>query len=138
METSTQAVLLYSLAGGAILLYLPFFAVGWGRLKVGYDYQAPRAMFDKLPSYAKRATWAHQNGFESFIFYAPAAIVAYVSAVESPLAFWAAIAYLVGRFFYPIFYITNLAPARSLMFAIGSLSSLILYGLSILKINALI
>jgi uncharacterized MAPEG superfamily protein len=136
MATSTQAVLLYSLAGGAILIYLPFFAVGWGRLQIGYDYQAPRALFEKLPPYAKRATWAHQNAFESFIFYAPAAIMAYVTAVDSPVAFWAAIAYLVGRSFYPIFYIANIAPARSLMFALGSLSSLILYGLSILEINA--
>lgn len=136
METSIQAVLLYSLAGGAILIYLPFMAVGWGRLQVGYDYQAPRAMLDKLPPYAKRASWAHQNAFESFIFYAPAAIMAYVSAVDSQLAFWAAIAYLIARFFYPIFYIANIAPARSLMFAIGSLSSMILYGLSILEINS--
>ena len=136
METSIQAVLLYSLAGGAILIYLPFFAVGWGRLQVGYNYEAPREMLDQLPPYAKRASWAHQNAFESFIFYAPAAIMAYVTAVDSPVAFWAAIAYLVGRFFYPIFYITNFPPARSLMFAVGSLSSLILYGLSLLKINA--
>jgi len=134
METSTQAVLLYSLAGGAI--YLPFFAVGWGRLQAGYDYQAPRAMFDKLPPYAKRASWAHQNAFESFMFYAPAAIMAYVTAVDSPIALWASIAYLTARFFYPLFYIINIAPARSLMFAVGSLSSLILYGVSILKINA--
>lgn len=136
MDTSTQAVLLYSLAGGAILIYLPFLAVGIGRLKVGYDYQAPRALFDKLPDYAKRATWAHQNAFESFTFYAPAAIMAYVTGVETEIAFWAAIAYLVGRLFYPLFYIANIAPARSLMFALGSLSSIILYGLSIVAINS--
>jgi len=136
MATSIPAVLLYSLAGGAILIYLPFFAVAWARLKMGYDYQAPRAMFDQLPAYGQRATWAHQNAFESFIFYAPAAIMAYVTGVDATLAFWAAIAYLVGRFFYPIFYIVNLAPARSFMFALGSLSSLILYALSILEINA--
>lgn len=135
MQTSTQAILLYSLVGGAILIYLPFLAVGWARLQIGYDYQAPRALFDQLPPYGKRATWAHQNAFESFIFYAPAAIMAYVTAVDAQLAIWAALAYLVGRFFYPIFYIANIAPARSLMFALGSLSSLILYALSIVEIN---
>lgn len=136
MTISISAVLLYSLAGGAILIYLPFFAVGWGRLQVGYDYHAPRAMLDKLPPYAKRATWAHQNGFESFIFYAPAAIMAYVTGVDSQFALWAAVAYLVGRLFYPVFYIADIPAARSLMFALGSLSSMILYGLSILKINS--
>ncbi|WP_041596267.1 MAPEG family protein [Halothece sp. PCC 7418] len=136
MVTSTQAVLLYSLAGGAVLIYFPYLVVVWGRLQIGYDYQAPRAMFEKLPSYAQRATWAHQNAFESFTFYAPAAIMAYVTAVDSQLAFWAGVAYLVGRFFYPMFYIANIALARSFMFALGSLSSLVLYGLSILEINA--
>ncbi|MFB6277749.1 MAG: MAPEG family protein [Halothece sp.] len=136
METSIQAVLLYSLASGAILIYLPFMVVGWARLQVGYDYQAPRTMLEKLPPYAKRATWAHQNAFESFIFYAPAAIMAYVTQVDSQFAVWAAIAYVAGRFFYPIFYIANLPPLRSLMFALGSLSSMILYGLSILEINS--
>ena len=136
METSISAVLLYSLAGGAILVYLPFLAVGWGRLQVGYDYQAPRAMLDKLPPFAKRATWAHQNAFESFILYAPAAIMAYVTGVNSQWAFWAVIAYLVARSLYPVFYIANLAPARSLMFAVGSLSIWILYGLSILAVNS--
>ncbi|MDR9402555.1 MAG: MAPEG family protein [Halothece sp. Uz-M2-17] len=136
MATSIPALLLYSLAGGAILIYFPYLIVVWGRLQIGYDYQAPRAMFDKLPPYAKRATWAHQNAFESFTFYAPAAIMAYVTAVDSQFALWASMAYLVGRFFYPIFYIANIAPARSLMFGLGSFSSLILYGLSILKLNA--
>ncbi len=136
METSISAVLLYSLAGGAILVYLPFLAVGWGRLQVGYDYQAPRAMLDKLPPFAKRATWAHQNAFESFILYAPAAIMAYVTGVNSQWAFWAVIAYLVARSLYPVFYIANLAPARSLMFAVGSLSIWILYGLSIIAVNS--
>lgn len=136
METSIQAVLLYSLAGGAILIYLPFMVVGWARWQIGYDYQAPRTMLEKLPPYAKRATWAHHNAFESFIFYAPAAIMAYVTQVDSQLAFWAALAYMLGRFFYPIFYIVNFPPLRSLMFALGSLSSMILYGLSILEINS--
>ncbi|PSO48730.1 MAG: hypothetical protein BRC33_08910 [Cyanobacteria bacterium SW_9_44_58] len=93
-------------------------------------------MLEKLPPYAKRATWAHQNAFESFIFYAPAAIMAYVTQVDSQFAVWAALAYVAGRFFYPIFYIANLPPLRSLMFALGSLSSMILYGLSILEINS--
>lgn len=136
METSTSAVLLYSLVAGAILVYLPFLAVGWGRLQVGYDYQAPRAMLDKLPPFAKRATWAHQNAFESLILYAPAAIMAYVTGVNSSWAFWAVILYLVARSLYPVFYIANIAPARSLMFALGSLSIWTLYGLSIFAINS--
>ena len=136
MDTSISAVLVYSLVAGAILVYVPFLAVGWGRLQVGYDYKAPRTMLDKLPPFAKRATWAHQNAFESFIIYAPAAIMAYVTGVNSPWAFWAVILYLVARFLYPIFYILDIASARSLMFALGSLSIWTLYALSVIAVNS--
>ncbi|QDZ40912.1 hypothetical protein FRE64_13750 [Euhalothece natronophila Z-M001] len=136
MDTSISAVLVYSLVAGAILVYVPFLAVGWGRLQVGYDYKAPRTMLEKLPPFAKRATWAHQNAFESFIIYAPAAIMAYVTGVNSPWAFWAVILYLVARFLYPIFYILDIASARSLMFALGSLSIWTLYALSVIAVNS--
>jgi len=33
-------------------------------------------MFDKLPPYAQRATWAHQNSFEAFIMILAAALMA--------------------------------------------------------------
>lgn len=64
---------LYSIAAAAVLIYLPFLVVAYGRAQVGYDRGAPRAMFDRLPDYAKRATWAHQNSFETFTIYAAAA-----------------------------------------------------------------
>ncbi len=63
MNLSVSAILLYSIVAAAISVYLPFLLVAYARAKVGYDTSAPRAMFDQLPDYAKRATWAHQNGF---------------------------------------------------------------------------
>ena len=59
MNLSVDVILLGSIFGAVILTYVPFLFVGWGRLQSGYDMSAPRAMFDKLPDYAKRATWAH-------------------------------------------------------------------------------
>ena len=101
-------VLLLCIAIAAFLIYVPFLAVGYGRFKVGYDRSAPRAMLDKLPPYAQRATWAHQNSFESFIVFAPAALMAYVTGQDSGLALGAAIAYLIARLFYPVFYIFDM------------------------------
>lgn len=132
-----SAYLLYAIAIATLLIYVPFFAVGYGRMQAGYDMSAPRAMFDKLPDYAKRATWAHENAFESFVQFAAAALMAYVTGQNSPMAIAAALAYLVARLFYPVFYILNIPLLRSLMFGIGSLAVYILFALSLISITPL-
>jgi len=134
MEILTQlpipASLLICVVAGAIVVYAPFMVVGVARFQLGYDYAAPRAMFDKLPAYAQRATWAHQNSFESYSLFAPAAIMAYVTGQSSGLALGAAIAYVVARLLYSLFYIVNLPPLRSLMFGVGSLGTFTLFVMS--------
>jgi uncharacterized MAPEG superfamily protein len=92
-------------------------------------------MFDKLPDYAKRATWAHQNGFETFMIYSAAALMAYVTGVSSPWATNCAIAFVIVRLLFSLFYITNIPIARSLMFGIGSLCTYTLFGLSLFKVQ---
>jgi len=126
-------IFLYSIAAAVVLIYLPFLVVGYARARVGYDMSAPRAMFDKLPPYAQRATWAHQNSFEAFMIFAAAALMAYVTGVNSPLAIEAVIAFLIARLLYSIFYILNIPVLRSLMFVIGSLGYAVLIVLSIIQ-----
>lgn len=130
-----MTIFLYSIAAAAILIYVPFLVVAYARARVGYDTSAPRAMFEKLPPYAQRATWAHQNSFEAFMIFAAAALMAYVTGVSSPLAVGAVIAFLVARLLYSTFYILNIPVLRSLMFAIGSLGSATLIILSIIQAN---
>ncbi|HIK44749.1 MAG TPA: MAPEG family protein [Leptolyngbyaceae cyanobacterium M65_K2018_010] len=127
---SMPAFLLVSIALGAILVYLPFLVVGYGRFKLGYDPSAPRAMLTQLPAYAQRATWAHENAFESLILFAPAALMAYVTGQTSGLALAAAVAYLLARTLYPVFYILDLPVLRSLMFGLANLGTFTLYFLS--------
>ena len=134
MNLSVDLILLCSIVGAVILAYAPFLVVAWGRLQNGYDQSAPRAMFDKLPDYAKRATWAHQNSFEALIIYGLAALMAYATGVESDWAKIAAIAFIVARSLYSVFYIANVPLLRSAMFAIGSLSGWTLFALSILRV----
>ena len=134
MNLSVSLILLFSIVGAVILTYAPFLVVGWGRFQAGYDQSAPRAMFEKLPAYAKRATWAHQNSFEALTIYGLAALMAYATGVESDWAKVAAIAFLVARLLYSVFYIINVPLGRSLMFAIGSLSGWSLFALSILQV----
>ncbi|MBE9199849.1 MULTISPECIES: MAPEG family protein [unclassified Nodularia (in: cyanobacteria)] len=133
-QLPVSAVLLYSIAAAVVLIYLPFLLVAYARVQIGYEALAtPRAMFDKLPPYAQRATWAHQNSFETFMLFATAALMAYVTGVNSPTAAVAAIAFVVARLLYSIFYILNIPLLRSLMFAIGSFGSATLIILSIIQ-----
>lgn len=134
-QLSVSSIVLYSIVAAAVLVYLPFLVVAYGRQQVGYDISAPRAMFDKLPSYAQRATWAHQNAFESFMLFVAAALMAYVTGVNSSLATGAAIAYIIARLLYSVFYILNIPILRSLMFGIGSLSIGTLMVLSLLQVS---
>lgn len=114
---------------------MPFLVVSYGRVQVGYDISAPRAMFDKLPPYAQRATWAHQNSFEAFMIFTAAALMAYVTGVNSPVAAGAAVTFVVARLLYSAFYILNVPILRSLMFAIGALGSATLIALSIIEVT---
>jgi uncharacterized MAPEG superfamily protein len=132
-QLSLSTILLVSIVAAAVLIYLPFLVVAYGRQQVGYDVAAPRAMFDKLPAYAQRATWAHQNAFESFMLFAAAALMAYVTGVNSLSGVVAAIAYLLARMLFSVFYILNVPIGRSLMFGIGSLSIGTLMVLSVLQ-----
>ncbi|MEA5623324.1 MAPEG family protein [Nostoc sp. UHCC 0251] len=130
-------IFLYSIAAAAVLIYVPFLLVAYARARIGYEMlSTPRAMFDKLPPYAQRATWAHQNTFEAFMVFAAAALMAYVTGVNSSTGQVAAIAFVVARLLYSIFYILNIPLLRSLMFAIGILSSGTLILLSIIQTSS--
>lgn len=135
IDLSVSATLLYSIAGAVILVYAPFLLVGFARFNIGYNSSAPRAMFDKLPPYAQRATWAHQNSFEALTIYGLAALMAYATGVNSNWAQIAAIAFLIVRSLYSVFYIFDLPLLRSLMFAIGSICAWTLFILSLLKVT---
>ena len=137
LELSPSSIFLDCIVLGAILVYAPFLVVAYGRVKVGYDLGAPRAMFERLPDYAKRATWAHQNSFETFILFATASFMAYLTEQDSVLAIGAAVAFVIGRFFYSIFYILDVPIGRSLMFVISSSGTAILFILSLISVNNL-
>lgn len=110
---SASLILLYCIAAAAFLIYVPLFAISIGRFQVGYDYNNPRALFDKLPPFARRATWAHQNAFEVFPIFAAAVLMVLVTDRTSNLAVNLGLAFLVFRVLHIGFYIANLAFPRS-------------------------
>jgi uncharacterized MAPEG superfamily protein len=125
------SILLLSIAIAFFLVYFPYLLVAVARFQVGFDLGAPRATFDTLPPYGKRASWAHQNSIETFAPFAAAALAAYVTGVDSTTAGWAAIAFIVARFLFSVAYIANVPPLRSLMFGIGTASTITLFVSSI-------
>lgn len=134
LQPPISAVLLYSIVAAAMLIYVPFLLVAYARASIGYEaLSTPRAVFDKLPTYAQRATWAHQNSWEAFMLFSAAALMAYVTNVNSPIAVTAAIAFIVARLLYSVFYILNIPILRSLMFLVGLLSCGTLFFLSIIQ-----
>ncbi|CBN57985.1 MULTISPECIES: MAPEG family protein [Kamptonema] len=135
MQLPVSTILLDSIAAAAALVYVPYLVVAYGRLQVGYDLKAPRAMFDKLPAYAQRATWAHQNSFETFVVFAAAAFMAYTTGQNSDEAGWAALIFVITRLLFSVFYILNVPLARSLMFGIGSFCTGTLFVLSLITVN---
>lgn len=135
MQLPVSTILLDSIAAAAALVYVPYLVVAYGRLQVGYDLKAPRAMFDKLPAYAQRATWAHQNSFETFVVFAAAALMAYATGQNSDEAGWAALIFVITRLLFSVFYILNVPLARSLMFGIGSFCTGTLFVLSLITVN---
>jgi uncharacterized MAPEG superfamily protein len=136
MTLPVPALLLCSIVGAVLLVYVPYGPMAYGRLQVGMDWSAPRGMFDRLPDYAKRATWAHENSFEALMVYVPSAFMAYLTGVDGVWAGYAAIAFPIARFFYILFYILDVPLARSLMFGIGSTCSFTLFILSLLTLRS--
>ena len=95
------------------------------------DMKAPRAMFERLPDWGQRASWAHQNSFEAFTLHAPAALLALIAVLEvgelPGLAIPAALLQPLLRFLYLPAYVANIAPLRGLCWAGALLCTGILY-----------
>ena len=128
-------VYLYCIAISALLLYVPGFVVAaYGRLQVGYDLRQPRAMIDRVPPYARRATWAHENSFEAFALFAPAALMAYVVGLDGPAATTAAVLHPIARFLFQVFYIADWPGPRGAMYLTGLLCSATLIVLSLIRV----
>ena len=111
-------VLLYGLAIAAGLAYFPYIFVAFARITNDYDMSAPRAMLDRLPDYGKRATWAHQNSFESLMLFTAATLMVYVTGNSSEYTNLLVIGFLGSRFLYSVGYIADIPILRSLMWVI--------------------
>jgi uncharacterized MAPEG superfamily protein len=95
-------------------------------MKGGYDNNHPRAQQANLTGAGARGLAAHQNTIEAFPLFAAGVIVAQIYAADSMIAGLLAVAFIVSRVIYIGLYVGNIASLRSLVWAVGYLSSLAL------------
>ncbi|MEO1002552.1 MAG: MAPEG family protein [Cyanobacteria bacterium J06638_7] len=128
--SSPLAPFVWSLLLSAAVVVLSIVPLGAARSQANLqpaDLAAPRAMFERLPAWGKRAAWAHQNCFEAFSLHAPAALLCLLAGVGSPLALAAAWLHPALRLAYIGSYVANVPPLRGLCWAAGLVCSGILY-----------
>ena len=101
-----------------------------GRIKALYSMKnmsSPRALFNDLPEFGKRAVWCHQNCWESISLHAPACLLCLVTMPSSNASFFAALIHPLCRFLYIGAYVFNIPIARGLIWALGISSTIVLY-----------
>ncbi|ATS18177.1 MAPEG family protein [Synechococcus sp. PCC 6717] len=136
MFPTIRWLLAASLVVATVLIYFPYIFVVIGRVQAGFDVAAPRALFDKLPPFAQRAVWAHENSFETFMPFAAAVLLTLLTHVETQTVAIASVSFVVARFLYSIFYIANIPIGRSLMFGVGTAATLTLFLQSLAALSA--
>jgi uncharacterized MAPEG superfamily protein len=129
------------LSGAVVILSL--IPLGAARSQADFtpsDLAAPRAMFDRLPAWGKRANWAHQNSFEAFTLHAPACLLALIAATHgwlpTTLAIGAAWLHPLLRLAYIGAYVANIPPLRSLCWAGAILCTALIYSAGLQGIMA--
>jgi uncharacterized MAPEG superfamily protein len=130
----TLAPFVWSLVLSGAVVIASLFPLAAGRAKADFtpaDLAAPRAMFERLPAWGKRANWAHQNTFEAFTLHAPACLLVLMASPNltatagiSALAAWL---HPILRLGYIGAYVANVPPLRSLCWAGGILCTGLLY-----------
>ncbi|MFZ4805155.1 MAG: MAPEG family protein [Synechococcus lacustris] len=119
-----------SLVLAALVVVLSVVPLGAARSQSNFtmaDLQAPRAMFERLPAWGKRASWAHQNSFEAFSLHAPACLLCLLAGVDAPLAVLVAWLHPLLRLIYIPAFVANVPPLRALCWATGLVCSAVLY-----------
>ena len=125
-----QITFAWSLCLSVIVVLASIIPLSLGRIKAGYSVEnmsAPRALFNDLPDFGKRAVWCHQNCWESISLHAPACLFCLLTIPDSNLAIIAAWIHPFVRLLYIPSYVLNIPAARGLCWFMGILSTIILY-----------
>ena len=119
---------------GAVILYLltiaPFKAVGFAR---SFDNSKPRDPDFYDQPLRSRALGAHQNGIETFPFFAAAVLLAEFRNAPQSLINELAVLFVIVRVAYVLTYIGNRPTLRSILWNIGFVINLAIFFLPLLR-----
>lgn len=100
-----------------VAAYLPLLWTGVAKFSGGgfppEKNRNPREFMETLGGFRKRAYWAQMNGFEAFPPFAAAVIIAHLTQAPQASIDGLAIAFIVLRLLYGMFYLTDKAGLRS-------------------------
>ena len=94
------------------------------------DNNHPRAQAAALKGAGARAWAAQQNAWEALVVFGLAVIVAHLAGADAGKSSLASVIFVSSRVLHAVFYISNVAPLRSLMFVVGTACCLWLFRLA--------
>jgi uncharacterized MAPEG superfamily protein len=92
----------------------------------GYDNHDPRGQQARLTGRGARAVAAHQNSWEAFSLFAVAVLMAHTTQTQGWLVDALAIVFVIARGIYLPLYWNDKSTARSLVWFVGLICSLLL------------
>lgn len=114
-----MTVAFWCVLAAAVLPYLgAMIAKGGGRMPMGANHN-PREWLDQLQGWPKRAHWFQQNSFEAFPAFAAAVIIAQLAHGPQGKIDVLALSFIGSRLLYLLFYLADIAAARSVVWMGG-------------------
>ena len=118
---------------GALLLYLlTIVSIKWIRFR-GFDNSRPRDPAFYQDAIGQRVLGAHQNGIETFPFFAFAVLLAEFRGAPQNLINELAVLFLIVRIAYVLTYLGNRPTLRSILWTIGFAINLVIFFMPALK-----
>ena len=111
-----------TIAFGCVLttIFIPLVLAGYAKFgSKGYDNRNPREFLENVQGKFKRAHYAQLNSYEAFPPFAAGVLVAHVSGAVQSQVDALAVAFVIARILYSIFYIVNQHQLRSLAWVFG-------------------
>lgn len=107
------------------VLFAALMPIVWsGVAKAGadaFDNSRPRVYLAAIQGYRQRANWAQQNAWEAFAPFAAGVVIASQVGVAQTTIDALAGVFMVARILHGVFYVTDRATLRSLVYIIGLL-----------------
>ncbi len=96
-------------------LIVPFVFTVYAKANKGFDNAKPREYMAQLEGARKRASWAVQNGYETFPLFVAAVLLAERAGVVQSTVDMLAVGFVVSRVVYGVLYMLDQATLRSVV-----------------------